>query len=75
MHSSRMRTARSSSRTGGVLHKEHPPGPGTSPDQAQPLGTRHPPGSRPPRDQAPPRVDRITDAYENITLPQLRCGR
>ena len=52
MHSSRMRTARSSSRPGGGS----PPG-------------------RPSRDQAPPAVDRITDACENITLPQLRCGR
>ena len=24
---------------------------------------------------APPPVNRITDAYENITLPQLRCAR
>ena len=23
----------------------------------------------------PPPVNRITDAFENITLPQLRCGR
>ena len=26
-------------------------------------------------EQAPPPVDRITDACENITLPQLRCRR
>ena len=30
----------------------------------------HPPAKRPL-----PRVNRITDACENITLPQLRCGR
>ena len=82
MHSSRMRTARSSSRPGGS-----PPGTplgADPPDQASPQEqthpwTRHPPGtdppdqatprSRHPPDQAPP-VDRITDACENITLPQ-----
>ena len=69
-----MRTARSSSRPGeGGLHYT-PPGPGT-PLRADPPGT-----SPPPQDQAPPPpppgpVDRITDACENITLPQLRCGR
>ena len=26
-------------------------------------------------DSTPPPVNRITDACENITLPQLRCGR
>ena len=65
MHSSRMRTARSSSRPGG-LHQAppgpDPPGPGTPP------GTRHPPGSGPP----PPPVNRITDTCKNITFPQLR---
>ena len=50
-----------------------------------PPGTRHPhpPDQAPPREQAPPLpreqvpppVDRITDACENITLPQLRYGR
>ena len=48
MHSSRMRTARSSSRLGG-LHKG-PPGAGT-PLGADPPRTRHPP------DQAPPGAD------------------
>ena len=77
MHSSRMRTARSSSRPGGV--------------SISPPRTRHPPQSRhpppeqtPPRDQAPPLppprsrhppVDRMTDTCENITLPQLCWGR
>ena len=67
-----MRTARSSSRPGGVSTM-HPPG----------SGTPTPPDQAPPRDQAPPYpgirhpppVDRITDACENITLPQLRYGR
>ena len=58
-----MRTARSSSRPGG-LH------------QAPREQTPPRPGTPPPEDQAhPPPVDRITDACENITLPQLRCGR
>ena len=105
MHSSRMRTARSSSRVGGsppdtplgTRHLEAdpseqtspglgtPPGPGTPsgadspprsrhpPDQAPP-GSRLPPEQAPRREQALPPVDRITDACENITLPQLRCG-
>ena len=74
MHSSRMRTARSSSRPGGsppgTPQDQAPPGPGTPPEQALPPGSRHPPGAG-----TPPPVDRITDACENITLPQLRCGR
>ena len=44
--------------------------------------TRHPPTRHhhTPQDQAPPQtrhppVNRITHACENITLPQLRCGR
>ena len=77
MHSSRMHTARSSSCPGGVSTRHppgsRPPGPGTPreqtpPDQALPR-EQTPPGSRHPP------VDRITDACENITLPQLRCGR
>ena len=69
MHSSRMRTACSSSRPGGAP-------PGTPREQIPPQdqaslgsrylppgpgtpGTRHPPGARPP-DQAPPLVDRHT---------------
>ena len=88
MHSSRMRTACSSSCPGGS--------PTGNPLGAEPPGSRHPPGTRhplhlpgadiPPQsrhtlweqtpwDQAPSPVDRITDACENITLPQLRCGR
>ena len=51
MHSSRMRTARSSSR----VSTRHPPPPGsrTPWDQAPPR-TRHPQDQAPPRDQAPP---------------------
>ena len=56
MHSSRMRTARSSSRPGGV-HQAFTPEAGTLPV------TRQPP---------PPPVNRITDTCENITFPQLR---
>ena len=41
--------------------------------------TPTPSHARPPAMHAPshtrPPVDRITDACENITLPQLRCGR
>ena len=52
-----------------------PPGPGTPqsrhpPEQAPPrAGSPLVPDS--PRDQAPLPMDRITDACENITLPQL----
>ena len=57
MHSSRMRTARSSSRPGG-LHQAPP-------------GSRLPPDQAPPWDQAPPPVDRHTPV--NILLcPKLR---
>ena len=85
MHSSRMRTACSSSCPGGVSTRR-PPRAGTPPGPGIPR-TRHPPEETPPGDQAPPPgstpplgtrhpppVDRITDACENITLPQLRCG-
>ena len=54
-----MRTARSSSRRGG-LHQAPPTPPQ---DQTTP----------PPREQAPlPPVNRITDTCKNITFPQLR---
>ena len=64
-----MRTARSSSRPGG-LHQappeqapppppeQTPPGASTPPDQAHTHGTRHPP------------VNRMTNRIKNITLPQ-----
>ena len=66
MHSSRMRTARNSSRPGG-LHQTPPPGPGNPPR------ARHPPpepGTPPPPEQAPPAVNRMTNRCKNITLPQ-----
>ena len=66
MHSSRMRTARSSSRPG-----DSPPGTPSARDQASslepdPPGTRHPPRTRHP----PPPVDRMIDRSKHITLPQ-----
>ena len=84
MHFSRMRTARSSSRARGVSTRQpprtrHPPGSRHPSEQEPPWEqtpqTRHPPGTRQPPGADPPPVDRITDACENITLPQLRCGR
>ena len=50
-----------------------PPGAGTPRDQTPPrAGT---PQDQAPPDQAPPPVNRIRDACENVTLPQLHCGR
>ena len=79
MHSSRMRTARSSSHPrrsppgtppGRRPPKQPPwPGPGTPPEQTPP-GSRHPPRSRAPREQAPPWTEFLTHASENITLSQ-----
>ena len=84
MHSSRIRTTRSSGRWGG-LHQAPPP--------EGPPGSRHPPradtpppGADTPRKQTPHQsrrppgadthpVNRMTDACENITLPQPRCLR
>ena len=40
------------------------------PEADTPLGQ-----DTPLREQIPPPVNRITDTCENITLPQLRCGR
>ena len=65
MHSSRMRTVRSSSRRGD-LHQATPLGPCTTP----PPGTMHPPGTMPPRDHAPP-VDRHTNV-NILPCPKLR---
>ena len=68
MHSSRMRTARSSSRPGG-LHQA-PPREQASPRPKQaPPGSRHPPGADPPRTR-PPIVNRMTHRCKNITLLQ-----
>ena len=78
MHSSRMRTARSSShprrsppgtplgggpQTAPLPRTRHPP-------RADPPGSRHPPRSRAPREQAPPWTEFLTHASENITLSQ-----
>ena len=69
MHSRRMRTARSSSRPGG-LHQA-PPGPGTpSPGRGIPQD-QTPSGPGTPQYQAPP-MNTITDTCKNITFPQLR---
>ena len=62
MHSSRMRTARSSGRPGGVSTR--PPRPGAD---TPPLKEQAPPGTDPPGAGTPP-VNRMTDACENITL-------
>ena len=85
MHSSRMRTACSSDRPGGSLpgtppgpdppgDQTTPPGADTNPEHSTPSGSRLPPGLD-PRGAGTPPVNRMTDACENITLPQLRCGR
>ena len=81
MHSSRMRTARSLTVSRRIPctppQQPHPP-PATT---HTPVATTHAPSATmhaPPRNHqpcTPPSVDRITDACENITLPQLRCGR
>ena len=78
-----MRTTRSSSRPGGG-----PPSRGGLPARrglpAGEGGTSFMGDGGPPSGGAPskgetcwetPPVDRITNACENITLPQLRCGR
>ena len=57
MHSSRMRTARSSGRPGG-LHQAPPRD--QAPPPSRPPGTRH----------TPPPVNRMTNRCKNITLPQ-----
>ena len=64
MHSSRMRTAHSSSRPRGVSTR-HPPG-------TRPPWEQTPPWSTPPLgpDASPPWTEFLTHAYENITLPQ-----
>ena len=86
MHSSRMRTVRCSGRrgggacipactgqggmypsmhwAGGVYRSMHWAG-GVSARGCLPEGVS----------ATPPPLDRMTDACENITLPQLRCGR
>ena len=48
--------------------------PGGSPGRGGLQAPGTPPGADPPADTPPP-INRMTDACENITLPQLRCGR
>ena len=73
MHSSRMRTVRSSSRLPrgvsdwGVSDRGGSAQKGSVCPGVSVLGGCLPGGTPP--------VDRMTDACENITLPQLRCGR
>ena len=75
-----MRTARSSGRPGGGgsppdTPREQTPQEQTPPGADTPPGSRHPPEQTPREQTPPPPVNRITDACENMTLPQLRCGR
>ena len=83
MHSSRMRTARSSGHPRGsppgpppweqTLWEQTPPGPGPpGADNPPEPGT---PQQTPPKTSQPLPVNRIIDACKNITLPQLCCGR
>ena len=71
MHSSRMRTARSSSRLG--VSTMHPPRADTPPPgQCTPESRHHHPGSRPPRDHAhTPAVDRHMPV-NILPCPKLR---
>ena len=69
-----MRTARSSSRRGG-LHQAPPPGP-DPPGAGTPPGTKHPPDQAPPRmrhppGSRPPPVDRHTPV-NILPCPKLR---
>ena len=58
MHSSRMRTARSSGRPGGISTRHppgaYPPGPGTPPGLGIPPGPSTPGTKHPPRNRHPP---------------------
>ena len=79
MHSSRMRTVRSSSRLSGgrsasvhTTPRSRPPWT-RHPRSRHPPGSRHPPRSRPPGPVTSPRpgtppVDRMTDTCKNITF-------
>ena len=75
MHSSRMRTTRSSSCPGGsppgTSREQTPPGADPPPPQSRPPTARH--AGIPPAMHAgmpPPPVNRMTDRCKNITLPQ-----
>ena len=89
MHSSRMRTARTSNRVGvgGVCLSACWDTPRCGNGDLQGMLGYHPPPpprpaarnagipSLPPPTPTPTPVNRITDTCKNITLPQLRCGR
>ena len=87
-HCSRMRTARSSPYRGDLPDRPPPDrdplwtetpteiplnrdAPRQIPPGQRPLGQRPPAWTETPLDRDPP-VNRITDRYKNITLPQLR---
>ena len=76
MHSSRMHTARSKRRPGGLGGlQQAPPVKKNTPRRKHPLGrkhtpqTKHPPGGSTPWRKHPP-VTRMTNRCKNITLPQ-----
>ena len=80
LHSSRMHTTRSLTISpsmlcsGGGAWSWGLPGPGG--DTCLVRGVPGPGGGGIPAcTEADPHVNKITDACENITLPQLRCGR
>ena len=84
MHSSRMRTARSSIRRG--VSTRHPPGTDTPRELTPPTGSRHPLGAdtppqgadaprrHPPAREQTPCEQNSWHAYENITLPSFAAG-
>ena len=72
MHSSRMHTACCNGHFSSHTH----PLSCIPPAMHVPPAMQAPPAMHTPPCHAHPRpVNRITDACENITLPQLRCGR
>ena len=72
MHSSRMRTAHSLTVCHARSHAMHAPHHTCPPAMHTPLPHTHPPATYtlPPATHAPTHVSRMTDASENITLPQ-----
>ena len=75
MHSSRMRTARSSSHPGGGLHQAHPP-----PEQtplhpgAVPLGADTPPSRHPPGPDHPPPLTESQMPVKILPCPNFVVG-
>ena len=71
MHSSRMRTARSSSRPGGVSTRLSPPKEAQPQEEAPPLEEAAPrEEAAPPGGSTPLWIEFLTHTSENITLPQ-----